>query len=98
VSSPVEFDPAVQGEIGDAVRWYEQRRTGLGRDFLDADGLVVTSIALHPERFGFALDDIREGVVGGFPYADYYRVLADRIRVLAAYHTSRNPSVWQSRS
>ena len=45
----------------------------------------------------FAEADIREGALTRFPYVVYYRVLADRIRVLAVYHTSRDPSGWQSR-
>lgn len=52
----------------------------------------------NPSRFGFTEGDIREGLLGRFPYAIYYRVLADRIRVLAVYHTARDPSGWQTRS
>jgi hypothetical protein len=52
----------------------------------------------NPSRYGFADADIREAPLTRFPYAVYYRALADRIRVLAVYHTARDPSGWQSRS
>jgi toxin ParE1/3/4 len=58
----------------------------------------LPKITANPARYGFANADIREGVLTRFPYAIYYRVLADRIRVLAVYHTSRDPSRWQSRA
>src|SRR5207237_5759413 len=95
---PPDFHPAVRDEIGDAHDWYEQRRPGLGGDFLDEVQRVLADITANPARFGFADADIREGPLTRFPYAVYYRVLADRIRVLAVSHTSRDPSGWQSRT
>lgn len=97
MSLPLDFHPAVAREIDEANSWYEQRRLGLGRDFLDEVERVLAEIAANPARFGFADADIREGLLTRFPYAVYYRVLADRIRVLAVYHTARDPSRWQSR-
>ena len=59
---------------------------------------ALAAITANPARYGFADGDIREGPLSRFPYAIYYRVLADRIRVLAVYHTARDPSGWQSRA
>jgi plasmid stabilization system protein ParE len=98
VRLPLDFHPAVRDEIDDAYRWYERQRAGLGGDFLEAVEAVLAEITANPARYGFADTDIREGVLTRFPYAIYYRVLADRIRVLAVYHTSRDPSGWQSRA
>jgi len=98
VSLPLDFHPAVRDEIDDAHNWYEQRRPGLGNNFLDEVQRVLAEITANPARYGFADADIREGLLARFPYAVYYRVLADRIRVLAVYHSSRDPSGWQSRA
>lgn len=97
MSLPQEFHPSVRREMNDAHDWYEQRQAGLGGDFLDEVQRVLGEIAANPARFGFADGDIREGLLARFPYAIYYRVLPDRIRVLAVYHTARDPSKWQSR-
>jgi hypothetical protein len=98
MSLPLDFHPSVRGEVAAARGWYERQRPGLGADFLDAVEHVLTEITGNPARYGFADGDIREGLLTRFPYAVYYRVLADRIRVLADYHTSRDPSGWQSRA
>jgi plasmid stabilization system protein ParE len=95
---PLDFHPAVRDEIDDAYNWYEQRQPGLGRDFLNEVERVLAEMTANPARYGFAHVDIREGLLTRFPYAVYYRVLADRIRVLAVYHTSRDPSGWQARA
>jgi toxin ParE1/3/4 len=98
VSLPLDFHPAVRDVIDDAHDWYEQQQPGLGRDFLDEVQRVLGEITANPARYGFADADIREGPLTRFPYAVYYRVLADRIRILAVYHLSRDPSGWQSRA
>lgn len=94
---PLEFHVAVRDEIRDAYSWYEQRRIGLGRDFMGELERVLGEIAANPVRYGLSEADIREGLLRRFPYAIYYRQLSDRIRVLAVFHTSRNPSGWQAR-
>jgi plasmid stabilization system protein ParE len=98
VSLPLDFHPAVRDEIDDAHDWYERRQPGLGGDFLDDVQRVLGDITANPARYGFADGDIREGLLTRFPYAVYYRVLPDHIRVLAVYHTSRNPSRWRTRA
>jgi plasmid stabilization system protein ParE len=70
----------------------------LGGDFLDEVQRVLGEITANSARYGFAVGDIREGLLNRFPYAIYYRVLPDRIRVLAVYHTARDPSGWRARN
>ncbi len=98
MSLPLDFNPAVRDEIGDAHDWYKQRQTGLGSDFLDEVERVLAEVTGNPARYGFADGDIREGLLNRFPYAVYYRVLTDRIRVPAIFHTAREPSSWQTRT
>jgi plasmid stabilization system protein ParE len=98
VSLPLEFHPAVRRESDSAFRWYERQRPGLGTDFLDSVEQVLAEVTANPTRFASAERDIREAALSRFPYAIYYRVLPDRIRVLAVYHLSRDPTAWQSRT
>jgi plasmid stabilization system protein ParE len=42
--------------------------------------------------------DLRRLLVRRFPYGIFYRVNADRITVVAVYHTSRDPRGWQDRA
>ncbi len=95
---PLDFHPAVRDEIDGAYDWYENRQPKLGRGFLDEVEQVLSAMTANPAHYGYADGDIREGLLRRFPYAVYYRVLADRIRVLAVYHASRNPSGWQARA
>jgi toxin ParE1/3/4 len=98
VSIPLDFHPAVRNEIAKAHDWYEQRRPGLGSDFMAEVRRAFSEITADPMRYGFANANVRECPLSRFPFVVYYRVLTDRIRILSVFHMSRNPSKWQGRA
>ena len=55
-------------------------------------------IAITPSAHRTVYRDVRRALTRRFPYGVYYRVHADRIEVIAVYHSSRDPSGWQSRA
>jgi plasmid stabilization system protein ParE len=97
VSLPVILDPEAQSEFDEGYDFYEGRRAGLGERFADAIQVVLESIAGSPRMHGAVFADIRKAVVRGFPYCVYYREEPSQVRVLAVFHTSRDPSIWQDR-
>jgi toxin ParE1/3/4 len=98
VKLPLEFHPAVTNEIVNAHKWYEHRRAGLGKDFLNEVQRKLAKISLDPAQYGFADDDVRECQLTGFPFAIYYQARVDCVRIIAVFHTSRDPSRWQLRT
>ena len=97
MSLPLDFNAATRGEVRAAYEWYERQRRGLGSRFLDAVQNLLTRIGTNPDQFGYAKGDVREGLMKRFPYAIYYRVLPDRIRILSIHHTSRDPAEREDR-
>ncbi|HBI45930.1 MAG TPA: recombinase [Planctomycetales bacterium] len=89
---------AAQAEYDAAGDWYEQQRPGLGVAFTAAVQEVFDRIAAHPRMHGIVLRDMRKAVVQGFPYCVYYRERPPAVVVLSVFHTSRDPTVWQSRA
>jgi plasmid stabilization system protein ParE len=98
MSVPLVFHPAVQGEVDEAYRWYERQRSGLGEDFLAAIEEVFERIRQSPGIHQAVYRDVRRGLPKRFPYGVYYRVHADRVEVIAVYHSRRDPSGWQARA
>ena len=98
MNTPVILRRLAQAEFDDAADWYDRKRAGRGAAFTAAVRQVLTGIAatpdVHPEVHG----DIREAAVPGYPYAVYYRIESAQITVLAVFHMSRDPTVWQSRA
>jgi toxin ParE1/3/4 len=92
-------DPAT-AELTHAIRWYEQQRTGLGGELLDAIAETIDLIRTHPE-IGVprpARRPSRQLHVKRFPYNVVYRIRDNDIYVVAVAHTSRRPNYWRDRS
>src|SRR5438270_9757901 len=97
MSLPLVFRPAAQTEFDEAAAWYEGQRPGLGTDFVAEVQQVLDTVANHPERYPAVSGDVREALVSRFPYCVYDRVKPNRVVVIAVFHTSRDPLVWQGR-
>ena len=97
---PPIFRPAAAADVEDAYQWYEDQRTGLGDEFLSAVSTVieVESLVVYPERFPIVFRQTRRVHLNRFPYSLFYRIIDDRIVVVACMHGRRDPRRWQSRS
>ncbi len=97
MSLPVVVQPEAENDLSEAFDWYESRKSGLGATVVAAVESVFRKIGLNPFRYAIARSDVRKAVVGKFPYCVFYRPHDDRVEVIAVFHTSRDPSVWEDR-
>jgi toxin ParE1/3/4 len=95
---PVILRPEAAADLLAARDWYDRQKAGLGDLFTAQTSVVFDRIAAMPELYAVIGHDIRACRLRKFPYLVYYRVLADRVEVLAVLHGSRDPSTWQSRA
>jgi plasmid stabilization system protein ParE len=58
---------------------------------------VLGRIEAMPELYAATFQTVRPAKLRKFPYVLYYRLLADRIEVLAILHGGRDPRIWQRR-
>jgi plasmid stabilization system protein ParE len=90
--------PAAE-EFTEAVRWYEQRRRGLGAEFFDA---VCAAIALIETRPEIGTRDssnamTRRLLLPKFPYQVVYHLTSTEIVIVAIAHLKRRPGYWKRR-
>jgi len=95
---PLTFRPEVQKEIDSAYTWYEQRRIGLGDEFMDVLRDHLESIQQNPELYAKLYRSVRASLLQRFPYVVYFRVESDQIRVIGIQHGRQNPRRWRSRA
>ena len=95
---PVIFHRAARAEFDEAHAWYEKQRPGLGEEFSERVHEVLNSIATFPEIHQCTYKDVRRAVVRRFPYLILYRIKPSRVRVIAVFHSRRNPAIWQARA
>jgi plasmid stabilization system protein ParE len=97
MSLPVQLDDEAILEFDGAVRWYEQRNADAALRFTHAVNAALKGIVEYPDRWPFEIDDIRTCPVPDWTFAIYYRIEQKQIRVLAVFHTSRDPQEWMGR-
>jgi plasmid stabilization system protein ParE len=94
---PVILSPAADREFEAAVAWYEQN-AGLGERFVEQVQDALDRIGQRPELHAMIYQNIRRVLLSKFPYSVFYRILADRIEVIAVFHNKRDPKIWRSRA
>jgi toxin ParE1/3/4 len=94
---PVVLSPAARSEFSEAVEWYENQRDGLGLEFQEAVDRVFVSISNNPSIHARVLRQCRRAVLKKFPYCVYYQETSASVLVIAVFHSSRNPTIWQRR-
>ncbi len=92
----VRFRVEASANYAMARDWYEDR-AGLGSAFEQCIEDKLLSIRENPELYPIVHGSLREALVRRFPYAIYFAVEEDTILVVAVFHSSRDPSAWQSR-
>ncbi len=96
---PLRTSQPASEEFGEAVRWYESRRPGLGVEFVDAVAETLMRVQTHSE-IGMTISadgQTRRAVVPNFPYHVVYRIRPGEIVVVAVAHMKRRPGYWKSR-
>jgi len=81
--------------LAEAYAWYENQRAGLGNEWLLCVEARLETVKSNPYLFQVRYKSIRCALVPRFPYGIYYFVDESKIIVMAVFHLSRNPKLWQ---
>lgn len=84
---------AAKLETAEAHDWYDERKPGLGIEFLTAVEAVLAVIERAPDRFPVVFGPARKARLRRFPYAIYFIQRGDLISVIAVFHAKRNPQI-----
>src|SRR3989338_702239 len=98
MSLAINFHRAASAEFIEASAWYESKRLGLALEFIAEIERCVSLASEHPFQYPVVRGGIRRIVAYRFPYSVYFRAEKHRIVVLAVFHGSRDPAVWQARA
>ncbi|WP_437756632.1 type II toxin-antitoxin system RelE/ParE family toxin [Sorangium sp. So ce1389] len=84
--------------------WYDERRPGLGDEFVAEVSSALARIGEVPGAFpswpaaSAASLHIRRAVLDRFPYVIAFELRAEHLLVLAIAHAKRRPLYWLSRA
>jgi hypothetical protein len=100
----VDLHPEARVELHSGAIWYEERRDGLGDEFVAAIDSTIQRIANAPKSFPRwigtekAAAVIRTALVERFPYAVAFEDHEHYAVVLAVAHRKRRPLYWLERA
>ena len=97
VSLPVLWSDEAIGEFYSAEQWYADISFDLSHRFVHAVENVMQLVAESPLRFPVVHRGRRRAGVTRFPYGLFFRGEPGGLFVIACFHSSRDPLVWQSR-
>jgi toxin ParE1/3/4 len=88
--------PDAETELTAAAAWYEDKRPGLGDQFVTAVEAALAEIEESPETWPCWKrgHPYRKYVVRRFPYVVFYTVDDAAVTVVAVAHGKRRPGYW----
>jgi len=86
-----------EDDLREAFLWYEDKRFGLGYDFLLQIEVGLKFIERNPKVHQVEYKGTREHFVKRFPYKIIYFLENNKIVILAVIHSKRNPLLLQKR-
>ncbi len=94
---PIIVRPQAELDLLEAQRWYEKQRPGLGARYREAVDALLQQLSKAPLIHPVVYQGIRRASVHRFPYMVYYTVEPHRIRVIACFHSRRDPDLLLAR-
>lgn len=94
---PVVIEAEARAELSEAIEWY------LAVDLRAADrlegnvALAMQRISKKPTLYRSMRNGLRACGLKGFPYKIIYRAESDYVRIVAFFHTRRDPSILRKR-
>jgi plasmid stabilization system protein ParE len=93
----IEYLCGARRDFDESFDWYAARSAGAAVRFTGAVDAALLKIALNPEQFA-RIDDLhRECSVRTFPFRIVFRIVDDRVLIVAIAHAKRSPGFWTRR-
>jgi len=82
--------PEAERDLVAARHWYDQKRPGLGDEFLDAVALALLELETQAEINRLYYRDFRRSLLRRFPYKIFYQLIGDRIVIFRIIHAKQD--------
>jgi len=88
----IEYHPAVETELREIIKYYNDCYAGLGNDFLNEFERQVLNIASNPLQWVEVEHGVRRALLRRFPYMVYFRIVSKNLlRITVVKRQRRHP-------
>jgi plasmid stabilization system protein ParE len=78
-------------DITEIANWYNEKRNGLGNEFLEELELSIKIIKANPYKYQIQKKEIRQAILNRFPYLIMFEIEEGEIIIYSVLHSKRNP-------
>ena len=96
-SFSIELSNEAEVDFDRSYQYYYEENPKVANYFFKSINFNLENIKQNPKIFPIVHKDIRKYVVKKFPFVIYYKTVGTVIQVIAIFHTSRNPEMWNER-
>ncbi len=93
----VEYYPEAKLEIRESSMWYDDKKGGLGLEFLLEVKNAEFKIVQNPQLWQVYESGTRRYLMKRFPFAVIYLLSKKKIQIVAVAHCKRKPEYWKER-
>lgn len=98
MSYKIRLHPLAEAEFHDSMYWYQRQQKGLELEFARCIDEAIERIKRTPELYPRTYKHIRKIVVRRFPFIILYEFDDNEIRIIAIFHSRRNPKTIEKRT
>ena len=93
----IEISDEAEIDFDKSYEYYFEDSPKVADAFFRRINVSFEDIKQNPFTFPVAYKNVRKYVMKKFPFVIYYQIVNSIIKVIAIFHTSRNPEIWNER-
>lgn len=93
----IELSNEAEKDFEKSYAFYYENNPKVADTFFQNINRSFEKIKENPHTFPTVHKDVKKYVIKKFPFVIYYRLMNTIIRVIAIFHSSRNPEKWNER-
>ena len=93
----IEISNEAEVDFDKSYEYYLENSLKIADTFFKIINSSIENIKQSPFSFPVAYKNIRKYIVKKFPFVIYFQIEDSIIKVIAIFHTSRNPEIWNDR-
>ena len=93
----IEISNDAEVDFDKSYEYYFQKHPKVADAFFKIINLGIENIKQNPNSYPIAHADLRKYTITKFPFTIYYRIKDSVIQIIAIFHNSRNPEIWNKR-
>ncbi len=93
----IELSDEAEVDLDKSYEYYANENEDLADNFYRYIANSIEEIRKNPNLYPDIHKNIRKFVIKKFPFVIYYKINDVVVEVVAIFHTSRNPEIWQER-